>query len=258
MSDPGLLLLQVRFTNKAFWRNPASAFFTFAFPLMFLVIFTSLLGSDELEVAPGIVIQQDRYYVAAMGTFAVISATYTNLAISLTFTRDAGILKRTRGTPLPGWIYLSGRVIHAVLISLLLVIITSAFGILVYSADVPAGAALGQFLVTVMVGASAFSALGLATTAIVPNADAAPPIVNAIILPLLFLSGIFIPIQESSPQWMKTVGDIFPVKHFAEATMGSFYGAPLPFQWFDVAIVAAWGVVGLLLATWLFSWEPRK
>jgi ABC-2 type transport system permease protein len=57
---------------------------------------------------------------------------------------------------------------------------------------------------------------------------------------------------------MKTVGDIFPVKHFAEATMGSFYGAPLPFQWFDVAIVAAWGVVGLLLATWFFSWEPRK
>jgi ABC-2 type transport system permease protein len=258
VSDAGLLLLQVRFTNTAFWRNPASAFFTFAFPLMFLVIFTSLLGSGTLEVAPGIVIQQDRYYVAAMGTFAVISATYTNLAISLTFTRDAGILKRTRGTPLPGWIYLSGRVIHAVLISLILVVITSAFGILVYGADVPTGAALGQFLITVMVGASAFSALGLATTAIVPNADAAPPIVNAIILPLLFLSGIFIPIQESSPQWMKTVGDIFPVKHFAEATMGSFYGAPLSFEWFDVAIVAAWGMVGLLLATWFFSWEPRK
>ena len=258
MSDPGLLVLQVRLTNKAFWRNPASAFFTFAFPLMFLVIFTSLLGSGELEVAPGIVIQQDRYYVAAMGTFAVISATYTNLAISLTFTRDLGILKRTRGTPLPGWIYLSGRVIHAVLVSLLLVVITSAFGILVYSAEVPTGAVLGQFLVTVMVGASAFSALGLATTAIVPNADAAPPIVNAIILPLLFLSGIFIPIQESSPQWMKVVGDIFPVKHFAEATMGSFYGAPLPFEWLDVAIVAGWGVLGLLLATWFFSWEPRK
>jgi ABC-2 type transport system permease protein len=258
VSDPRLLLLQVRLTNRAFWRNPASAFFTFAFPLMFLVIFTSLLGSGTLEVVPGVVIKQDNYYVAAMGTFAVISATYTNLAISLTFTRDAGILKRTRGTPLPGWIYLSGRVIHAVLISLLLVIITAAFGILVYSADLPTGPPLGQFLITVMVGASAFSALGLATTAIVPNADAAPPIVNAIILPLLFLSGIFIPIQESSPQWMKTVGDIFPVKHFAEATMGSFYGPPLPFEWVDVAIVAAWGVVGLVLATWFFSWEPRK
>jgi ABC-2 type transport system permease protein len=258
VSDPGLLLLQVRFTNKAFWRNPASAFFTFAFPLMFLVIFTSLLGTGRLEVAPGIFIEQDRYYVAAMGTFAVISATYTNLAISITFSRDAGILKRTRGTPLPAWIYLSGRVVHAVLISLLLVIITAAFGVVFYGAGIPAGSALGEYLITVIVGAMAFSALGLATTGMVPNADAAPPIVNAIILPLLFLSGIFIPLQESSPQWMKTVGDLFPVKHFAEATMGSFYGAPLPFQWSDVGVVAAWGVAGLLLATRYFSWEPRK
>jgi ABC-2 type transport system permease protein len=258
MSDAGLLLLQVRFTNKAFWRNPASAFFTFAFPLMFLVIFTSLLGTGRLEVAPGIFIEQDRYYVAAMGTFAVISATYTNLAISITFSRDAGILKRTRGTPLPAWIYLTGRVMHAVLISLLLVIITAAFGVVFYGAGIPTGSALGEYLITVIVGAMAFSALGLATTGIVPNADAAPPIVNAIILPLLFLSGIFIPIQESSPQWMKTVGDLFPVKHFEEATMGSFYGAPLSFDWFDVAIVAAWGVAGLLVAPRYFSWEPRK
>jgi len=96
VSDAGLLALQVRTTNKAFWRNPASAFFTFAFPLMFLVIFTSLLGSGTAEVAPGVVIQQDSYYVAAMAAFAVISATYTNLAISIAFTRDAGILNRCR------------------------------------------------------------------------------------------------------------------------------------------------------------------
>ena len=92
MNDTALVLRQVRFTNKAFWRNPASAFFTFAFPLMFLVIFTALLGGDVVEVAPGVVIEEDRYFVAAMGTFAVISATFTNLAIGIAFTRDAGIL----------------------------------------------------------------------------------------------------------------------------------------------------------------------
>ena len=48
MSDTSLVFRQVRYTNKAFWRNPASAFFTFAFPLMFLVIFTSLLGDGDL------------------------------------------------------------------------------------------------------------------------------------------------------------------------------------------------------------------
>ena len=127
-----------------------------------------------------------------------------------------------------------------------------------YAADVPTGTNLLQFAITIIMGAIAFSARGLATTAIVPNADAAPPIVNAIILPLLFLSGIFIPLGEDAPQWLKTVGNIFPVKHFSEASMGSFYGSPLPFEWMDVLFVAAWGLVGLVLAARYFSWEPRK
>jgi len=258
VSDAALLLTQVRATNRAFWRNPASAFFTFAFPLMFLVIFTALLGSGTVEVAPGIEIKQSSYYVAAMAAFAVISATYTNLAISVTFTRDMGILKRTRGTPLPGGTYLSGRVVHAILVSLLLVVITTAFGVAFYQADVPTGTLFWEHLTTVIVGAAAFSALGLATTAVVPNAEAAPPIVNAIILPLLFLSGIFIPLGVDAPQWMKVIGDIFPVKHFAEAMLGSFYGYPFSFQWSDVLIVAAWGVAGLIAAVLFFSWEPRK
>jgi ABC-2 type transport system permease protein len=257
VSDVALLGAQLRATNRAFWRNPASAFFTFAFPLMFLVIFTALLGSGEVEVAPGVVIQQDTYYVAAMAAFSVISATYTNLAIGVAFIRDQGILKRTRGTPLPGGIYLSGRVVHAVLIALLLVLITSVFGVAVYDAEIPSGVALWQLLATVMVGAMAFSALGLATTAIIPNAEAAPAIVNAIILPLLFLSGIFIPLGPDAPEWMKVIGNIFPVKHFAEAMLGAFVGVP-PFEWSDVLVVAMWGIAGLLAAVKFFSWEPRR
>ena len=102
----------MRFTNKSFWRNPASAFFTFAFPLMFLVIFTALLGRATVRIK-GTDVKQSTYYVAAMAAFGVISACYTNIAISVTFQRDAGILKRTRGTPLPGLVVPVGRVIHA-------------------------------------------------------------------------------------------------------------------------------------------------
>ncbi|HEX5903215.1 MAG TPA: ABC transporter permease [Actinomycetota bacterium] len=256
MSDAALLAIQVRATNKAFWRNPASAFFTFAFPLMFLVIFTALLGGGEVEVE-GVLLDQADYYVAAMAAFSVITATYTNLAIAITFTRDAGILKRTKGTPLPAWVYLAGRVIHALLVSILLVLITSAFGVIFYGATIPTGTLLFEHSVTVIVGAMAFAALGLATTAIVPNAEAAPAVVNAIILPLLFLSGVFVAL-EGAPQWMVVVGDIFPVKHFAEAMLGSFYGPPLPFEWIDVLVVAIWGVAGLLVAVRFFSWEPRR
>jgi ABC-2 type transport system permease protein len=250
-----VLARQIQFTNKAFWRNPASAFFTFAFPLMFLVIFTALLGNGEV-VINGEVVSQATYYVAAMAAFAVISACYTNIAISVTFQRDAGILKRSRGTPLPGWGYLSGRVAHAMLVALLLVIITAAFGWAFYDAAIPTGITLVRFLVMLIVGSASFCALGLAITAVIPNADAAPPIVNASILPLLFLSGVFIPLGDDAPTWIVWIGRIFPVKHFADGMQAGFLGTP--FDWKDTLVVALWGIAGLLLAARFFTWEPRR
>lgn len=254
MSRGALLFHQVRYTNKAFWRNPASAFFTFAFPLMFLVIFTSLLGNGKIHLGPRTV-QASTYYVAAMAAFSVISACYTNIAMSVTFQRDQGILKRTRGTPLPSAIYLSARVIHSVLVALVLVVITVGFGRLFYHAQIPGGASLMRFLVMLIVGAATFCALGFAITTAIPNADASPAIVNASILPLLFLSGIFIPLDNNSPAWIRDIARVFPIRHFAGGMQAGFIGTT--FSWTDVIVVAAWGLGGLLVAVRYFSWEPR-
>jgi ABC-2 type transport system permease protein len=267
MSSLGLSLRQVRYTNTAFWRNPASAFFTFVFPLMFLVIFTALLGSGEVDFGRGLVLDRATYFVAAMAAFGVISATYTNIAISVTFQRDQGILKRLRGTPLPSWAYLTARVLHSMLVALILVVITLAFGKVAYGTDLPTGEPILEFLVTLIVGSLSFAALAMAITALIPNADAAPPIVNATILPLLFLSGVFIPIERDAPAWITTVSDLFPVKHFADAMRAGYLGnvhlrgttlRAYPFHWSDLAVIAVWGVVGLVLASRFFSWEPRK
>ncbi len=257
MSGARMTLAQVRYTNKAFWRNPASAFFTFAFPLLFLVIFTALLGSGTV-LQNGIEFNQSTYYVASMAAFAVITACYTNIAISVSFQRDQGILKRTRGTPLPGGDYLLARATHAMLMAVLLVIICATFGAAFYHADVPTGTNLLRTIVVVLVGSASFAALGLAITAAIPNADAAPAVVNATILPLLFLSGVFIPLGDNTPTWITVIGNIFPVKHFLDAFLGSFYGPPVfDFSWADVGIVALWGIAGLVLAARFFSWEPR-
>ncbi|MGZ4544225.1 MAG: ABC transporter permease [Blastococcus sp.] len=254
MNAAQLTVFQMRFVNKTFWRNPASAFFTFAFPLMFLVIFTALLGRGTLLVA-GREIHQSTYYVAEMAAFAVITSCFNNIAIGLTFQRDTGVLKRTDGTPLPAAVYLTARVLHAVLVAVLLVAITVAFGHLAYSADVPTGATLGRFVVMLLVGAASFCALGFAITAAIPNYDAAAPIVNGVILPLLFLSGVFIPLGDNAPAWISAVARIFPVRHFAAGLQVGFVGTP--FAWNDVLVVAAWGIAGLLLAVRFFSWEPR-
>jgi ABC-2 type transport system permease protein len=255
MNATALTLSQVRYTNKEFWRNPASAFFIFAFPLMFLVIFTALLGHGTVRVSPVKVVDTSTYYVAAMASFGVISACYTNIGISMSFQRDTGVLKRTNGTPLPSSAFLGARMIHALLVGTLLVVITSAFGWVLYSASIPTGLTLLRFLVMLLVGAASFCALGFAITAVIPNADAAPAIVNASILPLLFLSGVFIPLGSNAPAWIVWIARIFPVWHFAKGMQAGFLG--IAFSWTDVVVVAAWGLAGLLASVRFFSWEPR-
>jgi ABC-2 type transport system permease protein len=251
-----LALRQVGYTNKSFWRNPASAFFTFAFPLMFLVIFTAIFGSGQVTTASGITVSTATFYVPAIAAFSVITACYTNIAIGLSFTRDTGVLKRTHGTPLPAWAYLFGRIVHAVLIALLLVALCAVFGAVAYHATLPSSG-LGAFLLTLIVGAASFCALGIALTAFIPNADAAPAMVNASILPLLFISNVFIPLQNP-PAWMDTLSKIFPVRHFADALVSSFLavnGSGL--QGGDLVVVGVWGIIGLAIGVRFLSWEPH-
>jgi ABC-2 type transport system permease protein len=256
MSDLGQAFRVVRYTNKAFWRNPANAFFTFAFPLMFLVIFTALFGTDTVPVA-GREISTSTFYVGAILAFSIITATYTNLAINIAFTRDMGILKRVRGTPMASWSFMVGRILHAIVVTVLLVVIVVTFGALFYDAEVPTGT-MPAFLVTIAIGAASFSALGLALTSVIPNADASPAIVNASILPLLFLSGIFIPIQDPNA-WYVTVAKVFPVYHFAQAMNSAYFsvsGSGL--EGGHLLILAGWGLAGAILAARFFSWEPRR
>jgi ABC-2 type transport system permease protein len=242
----GLALRQVRFENRAFWRNPAAAFFTFVFPLMFMVIFNVLIGRGNPEAS--------RFFTPAIIVFAVITATYTNLAMSVTMARDEGILKRMRGTPLPAWAYLAGRIGHAIAIGVLLVIIVAAFGALFYGVEVP-WRQLPQLLLTLVLGAATFCILGLALTSFVPNADAAPAVVNATVLPLLFISNVFIRL-DAAPAWIEAVSRFFPVRHFADAMLDVYAGSGL--AWSDLGVMAAWALAGAVVALRFFSWEPRQ
>ncbi len=143
------------------------------------------------------------------------------------------------------------------------------FGKAFYDGTFPMGTALLEFTLTFLVGALSFAALALALTGVIPNADAAPPIVNAAILPLLFLSGIFIPLGDDAPSWIRFIGAVFPVKHFADAMRAAYLSKVVVqtpvgpvhafvFAWSDLLVIALWGVAGLVLASRYFSWEPRK
>jgi ABC-2 type transport system permease protein len=148
--------------------------------------------------------------------------------------------------------------IHAAVIALVLVVIVAAFGALAYDVPVPWDR-LPALLLTLIVAAATFCALGLAIAAVIPNADAAPAIVNATILPLFFISNVFFPLQNA-PQWIDVTSSLFPVRHFADAMLRIYdptvAGSGLSLT--DVGVMAIWGIIGLILALRFFSWEPRR
>ena len=181
MSDVGLLGRQIGYEQRSYWRNPTAAGFSFAFPIVLLVIFASTgRGSTITSLGPGKV-NFTQYYIPAIVAFGVMGACFTNLAIFTTFKRDMGILKRMRGTPLPAWAYLGGAIGNSIIVSIVLSALVIAVGIVAYNVTFPGHTA--ALLITLALGAATFCALGLAMTTVIPNAEAAPAIVNLIFFP---------------------------------------------------------------------------
>jgi ABC-2 type transport system permease protein len=256
MSDVAIAARQLKYEQKAYWRNPAAAVFTFAFPLLFLVIFATLNSGQTIDERGGISFVT--FFVPGITAFGVISACYTNLAIRMTMSRDLGILKRVRGTPIPTWAYLAGQVGSSIVITLLLFVLTVGLGVVAYGVDFRAGTA-GGLLATLALGAACFCALGLAVSGLCPNADAAPAIVNFSIFPLLFVSGIFFPL-DNAPSWLVSLAGVFPVGRLADGLQYAFDPRTrgLGFNGGDLAGLAVWAGVGAVAAVRLFRWEPAK
>ena len=252
-TDLPLLWKQIRSTNRLFWRTPIAAFFTLGLPVIFLVLFSVIFGSED--IGGGYSFSQ--FFAPAMAVFAAVSSTFTNIAIGTALARDQGILKRVRGTPLPAWIYMVGRIGSGVWIAILSVVLMfvmgwAFFGFRMIWDD------FGPAVLVFVVGIATFSALGLSVCAIVKHGDATPAVANGVFLPMAFISGIFIPLDDA-PRWLVILGDVFPLKHFA----GPFGDAFNPLHtgqvlgWENLAIMGVWLALGLVITTRFFRWDPR-
>ena len=249
---------QVRYQNRLFWRTPVAAFFTIAFPLMFLLLFSVLFGTEEFEITGRGMFSVAQFYAPALAVFAAASATYTNIGVGTAIARDEGVLKRFRGTPLPPWTYMAGRIGSGVWIAFIATVVMMTVGVVAFNVNIESSK-LPAALVTFVVGAACFAALGLALAAASPTGDSAPAVANATILPLAFVSDVFIA-MDNPPDWLTAVGNFFPLKHFVRAFQDAFH--PLVespgFEFDHLAVIAVWGVVGTLLALKFFTWEPRE
>lgn len=249
----GLVLHQARYDLRALLRNRQARTATVVLPLLLLVLFLGMWGSDR--VGPGHV-EAATYYVPGLVALSVITSSFMNLVISVVTQRESGVLKRRRATPVPAWVLIGGRTVTAMAVSLAMATALMAIGWVAFGVGLPAEAIPGVVL-TAVAGSIAFCVLAYALAALIGSADAAQPTVQAVMLPLYLASGIFIP-NASLPSWLRQLASMFPVERLADALHQPYNPATrgLGIAWFDLAVLALWATAGLAIALRRFSWLP--
>ncbi|MFQ5427068.1 MAG: ABC transporter permease [Gaiellales bacterium] len=246
-----LYLHEVRTQQRLFWRSYEAAFFTFLLPILFLVLIGSLYGDSTLDGIKG-----STFLLAGMIGYSIAAGAFAGLAISVVIRRESGVLKRVRGTPLPPWIGLSAVITSTMIVIGLNVVIQLLIGRFALDAGMPQS--VWSFILTLVVGVAAFAALGLAITTAVRSAEGSSAIVNAIYLPMVFLSGSFFS-TESLPAVLDAISAVLPLTFALELLRDTFVsGETVADHPGDLVGLLLWGFFGLIVALRAFRWEPQE
>lgn len=250
-------LSAAKYALLSFRRNPAATFFTVVFPVMFLVVFGFVFGNENIET-DGNTVKVATFIVPGILTLSIVSATFVNLAMGQVFRREFGQLKRLRGTPLSPLAYLIGQILASLVIVLFMTVLVTVIGRIFFGVEFNLSS-IGVFALGIAIGSAAFSALGLAVTGLIPNQDAAPAVTNAAVFPLYFVSDVFFFTDEDSTGFFSRIGDFFPVKPLNESLRDSYnpFIESVSIPWGKWAVVAAWGLFGVIAATRFFTWTPQ-
>lgn len=257
MTAARLTFREFGYERKRFWRDPQAVFATVTLPLLYLIILVSNFGNDKITVAgqPGRM-KESVYLVGTIVAIAIISAAFFDLMIGLVRERERGILKRQRSTPLPTAVYIAGRVANAVLLVVLTTVVLIVLGRVLYGVTLPSGR-IAALILAVAVAATAFACMAFAFTLLVRKENAAQPLGLGATLTLFFISGNFFAVNN---QTMRTIAGVFPVKHLNTALVTVFnpQTAGGGIKGWDLAVIAIWGLVSLLIAIRFFRWTPAS
>lgn len=249
-----LLWTQIGYQLRVLVRSPLGSFATLVVPLMVLLAVNLLYEGTRLRSHGNIPYTQ--FFTPAMIAFAVVNACYTSVISQTTLARDEGVLKRIRSTPLPPWIYMTGKLCSTGLVAIVSAAVVVGVGAWVYGFEM-IWSAVPAVLVTLAVGMFCFCAVALAVTVLIPSADSAFPVAWGTILPLCFISDIFVPI-EGAPHWLREVASVFPLRGFADDLESAFNPVTgnHALQAGHLELMALWGVAAGAFALLAFRWEP--
>jgi ABC-2 type transport system permease protein len=240
---------QALLEQRSFWRSAEYALFTFAFPLMILLLIGAANVGSNL---PGTDIKNTTVFVPGILAFGVIVAAYVNLGSKVAVLRHDGVLKRIRTTPLPSGAYLGGLLVSTIATAVLLAAATGLIGWLAFGA-VPRPGGLLALTGGLILGIVCFASLGLAISSVITSAESAGPVAYASFLPIAIISGVFDPTFSGLPNWLSHLVAAFPVKPLAQVLQNAY--AARPFSALDLVNLALWTAAGAGFAVWRFRWH---
>ena len=232
-------------------RSRELAFFTFLLPIIFFVLLGSTYGNDTVDGVKG-----SHYLQAGMIGYGAISIAFAGLAIVLVIRRESGILKRLRATPLPAWAYIAALLTSFLAAFAVEVAALILLGRVVFGS--PAPDRIGSLVLALLLGAVAFCGLGIAVASLIKSAEGSSAVVNAIYLPVSFISGAFFS-PHSFPAALRAIANVLPLVYVIRLVRDialrnqQIWNRPL-----DVAVILAWGVAGAIIASRRFRWEPQE
>ncbi len=246
MSTATLAWRQYRLERKMFWRNPTAAFFSFVLPLIFLFLFGAVFSGNQASL---------NVLVPGIAGLSVMATTFNALATQMTFLREQGVLKRIRGTPLPGNAYLSGIIGNAATNAVVQILIIIVAGKLFFGLGWPKDWA--ELAIFTVLGVTCFAAMGVAFSHVIPNFEAAPAYTNLVFLPMIFISGVFYDV-DNVPTFLRNIAEALPLVHVINGISAALVtGAPLSDHLSDLGVVAVWTLACVIFAVRGFSWSAR-
>jgi ABC-2 type transport system permease protein len=252
---PALVLHQLRFDVLATRRNRRAQLFIVALPLVLLVTFAGLYGTDTVEVAGGHEVAGNRASVPGIMGLAVLTESFVALTMTVVAQREAGILKRRRATPVPALVLIASRGLTALLSSAAACALLVVVARVAYDIEPPTGFWPVAALV-VVVGSLCWACVGYAVSGLVTSPEGSGPIVQLVMLPLQLISGIYFP-ADGLPDWLQHVAAVFPLVHLTDALQHAFLPGGAQVAWADLGVMALWTVGAALIAARTFSWLPK-
>lgn len=253
-------LARTRLELRQFSRERDSMVFTFSFPVIMLAIFGAVFSGD---IGGGISFTQ--YFTAGMIASGVVLSSFQSLAIGIAVERDDGTLKRMRGTPMPPAAYFLGKIGLVLVTSVVQTTVLLLVGLLLFDLQLPSSPELWlRFAWIFVLGSAAGTVVGIAYSSLPRSSRSAGAVVSPVVIVLQFISGVFF-VYSELPGWMQNLGAVFPLKWLAQGMRSVFLPASFEVQetggsWAlgqTAVVLAAWSVIGLLVALRTFRWQRR-